>query len=166
MSYFNHAYKKTMLLTDGVKTSTALNSASLTAGQLAMVNSSTYGVLSSATAVPNEFLLIQGNYNKTAALTLANKKSLDAIGGNALMGGYAASVKSKLVKAKYITKMWKEVFEAQKGESETIAGFVLEIAGSFPKRGEIVTFKDYQFLVESLDKKRLKQIKVTLPNES
>ncbi len=59
-----------------------------------------------------------------------------------------------------------EVFEAQKGESETIAGFVLEIAGSFPKRGEVVTFKDYQFLVESLDKKRLKQIKVTLPNES
>ena len=59
-----------------------------------------------------------------------------------------------------------EVFEAQKGESETIAGFLLEIAGSFPKRGEVVTFKDYQFLVESLDKKRLKQIKVTLPNES
>lgn len=56
-------------------------------------------------------------------------------------------------------------FEAQKGESETIAGFVLEIAGSFPKRGEIVTFLDYQFLVESLDKKRLKQIKVTLPHE-
>ena len=120
MSYFNHAYKKTMLLTDGVKTSTSLNSTSLTAGQLAMVSSSTYGVLSSATAVPNEFLLIQGNYNKTAALTLANKKSLDAIGGNALMGGYAASVKSKLVKSKYITKMWKEVFEAQTAQTAVI----------------------------------------------
>jgi len=58
-----------------------------------------------------------------------------------------------------------EEFEEQKGESETIAGFVLEIAGSFPKKGERVQFKDYQFLVESLDKKRLKQIKVTLPNE-
>jgi gliding motility-associated protein GldE len=58
-----------------------------------------------------------------------------------------------------------EDFEVQKGESETIAGFVLEIAGSFPKRGEIVTYMDYQFLVESLDKKRLKQIKVTLPHE-
>ena len=57
-----------------------------------------------------------------------------------------------------------EDFEEQKGESETIAGFVLEIAGSFPKRGESVRFKDYQFLVESLDKKRLKQIKVTLPH--
>lgn len=59
-----------------------------------------------------------------------------------------------------------EEFEAQKGESETIAGFVLEIAGSFPKKGEKVQFKEYQFLVESLDKKRLKQIKVTLPNEN
>ena len=57
-----------------------------------------------------------------------------------------------------------EDFEEQKGESETIAGFVLEIAGSFPKRGETVRFKEYQFLVESLDKKRLKQIKVTLPH--
>ena len=57
-----------------------------------------------------------------------------------------------------------EDFEEQKGESETIAGFVLEIAGSFPKRGETVKFKDYQFVVESLDKKRLKQIKVTLPH--
>jgi gliding motility-associated protein GldE len=57
-----------------------------------------------------------------------------------------------------------ETFEEQKGESETIAGFVLEIAGSFPKRGEKVVFNDYQFLVESLDKKRLKQIKVTLPH--
>lgn len=56
-------------------------------------------------------------------------------------------------------------FEDNKGESETIAGFVLEIAGSFPKRGEKVTFGDYIFVVESLDKKRLKQIKITLPNE-
>ncbi len=58
-----------------------------------------------------------------------------------------------------------EDFEEQKGESETIAGFVLEIAGSFPKRGEKIQFKNYQFVVESLDKKRLKQIKITFPNE-
>ncbi|MCK0134197.1 gliding motility-associated protein GldE [Arenibacter sp. S6351L] len=57
-------------------------------------------------------------------------------------------------------------FEEKKGESETVAGFVLEIAGSFPKRGEVVIFKDYQFVVESLDKKRLKQIKITLPHEA
>ena len=57
-------------------------------------------------------------------------------------------------------------FDEQKGESETIAGFVLEIAGSFPKKGEKIVFKDYAFIVESLDKKRLKQIKVILPHEN
>jgi len=57
-------------------------------------------------------------------------------------------------------------FESQKGESETIAGFVLEISGSFPKIGEKVSFKDYLFVVESMDKKRLKRIKVTLPHEA
>ena len=59
-----------------------------------------------------------------------------------------------------------EEFENQKGESETIAGFVLEIAGSFPKKGAKIKFNDYEFVVESLDKKRLKQIKVTLPHEN
>ena len=56
-----------------------------------------------------------------------------------------------------------DAFEDRKGESETIAGFVLEISGRFHKRGENVRFGNYQFVVESLDKKRLKQIKVTLP---
>jgi gliding motility-associated protein GldE len=59
-----------------------------------------------------------------------------------------------------------EEFESKKGESETIAGFVLEIFGGFPKRGEKVFFNNYQFIVENLDKKRLKRIKVTLPHEA
>ncbi|MCK0158629.1 gliding motility-associated protein GldE [Cellulophaga sp. F20128] len=59
-----------------------------------------------------------------------------------------------------------DFFEGKKGESETIAGFVLEIAGSFPKRGEKIIFNNYQFVVESLDKKRLKQIKIIIPNEA
>lgn len=55
------------------------------------------------------------------------------------------------------------LFEERKGDSETIAGFVLEIAGSFPKKGERIQFQQYVFEVEALDKKRIKQIKVTLP---
>ncbi|WP_340199663.1 gliding motility-associated protein GldE [Ascidiimonas sp. W6] len=54
-------------------------------------------------------------------------------------------------------------FEEHKGESETIAGFVLEIAGNFPKPGTKIIFNEYVFKVEVLDKKRIKQIKVTLP---
>lgn len=54
------------------------------------------------------------------------------------------------------------VFEDHKGESETIAGFVLEIAGSFPRKGEKISFENYTFVVEALDKKRIKQIKLTI----
>lgn len=54
-------------------------------------------------------------------------------------------------------------FEEQKGEAETIAGFILEISKSFPKQGSKINFENYVFTVEALDKKRIKRIKVTLP---
>lgn len=57
------------------------------------------------------------------------------------------------------------LFEQHKGESETIAGFVLELSKGFPRRGEPIVFESFQFVVEALDRKRLKQIKVTLPHE-
>lgn len=53
------------------------------------------------------------------------------------------------------------IFEQEKGESETLAGLILEISGKFPKKGEKIIFKNYTFTVESLDRKRIKQLKVT-----
>jgi len=57
------------------------------------------------------------------------------------------------------------LFEENKGESETIAGFILEIHGKFPKKQEIITFFEYSFKVELMDKKRIKQVKVTINRE-
>ncbi|CAL2074972.1 gliding motility-associated protein GldE [Tenacibaculum dicentrarchi] len=54
-----------------------------------------------------------------------------------------------------------EKFETLKGESETLAGFILEISGKFPKKGEKINFTNYTFTIEALDKKRIKQIKTT-----
>ncbi len=51
------------------------------------------------------------------------------------------------------------VFEAQKGDSETIAGFLLEISGDFPKTGAEISFEEYLFTVEVVDEKRIKQVK-------
>lgn len=55
-----------------------------------------------------------------------------------------------------------DVFEAHKGEAETLAGFILEIIGNFPKKDQKVPFKNCIFTVETVDKKRVKQIKVTI----
>ena len=54
------------------------------------------------------------------------------------------------------------VFEDHKGEAETIAGFVLEISGSFPKLNSKINFENYVFTIEALDKKRIKLIKFTI----
>ena len=62
-----------------------------------------------------------------------------------------------------ITKLTDEsIFEDEKGEAETLAGFVLEISKSFPKLNSKINFKTYSFTVEALSNKRIKQLKVTL----
>ena len=59
-----------------------------------------------------------------------------------------------------------DLFDKNKGESETIAGFILEICGKFPKKNEVIKFKPYTFKIESMDKKRIKQIKITIHRNS
>jgi gliding motility-associated protein GldE len=54
------------------------------------------------------------------------------------------------------------LFEERKGEAETLAGFILEILGNFPKKGQKIHFDICRFTIETVDKKRIKQIKVTL----
>ena len=55
-----------------------------------------------------------------------------------------------------------ELFEIKKGEAETLAGFILEILGNFPKKDQKITFENCLFTIETVDKKRIRQIKVTL----
>ena len=55
-----------------------------------------------------------------------------------------------------------ELFENRKGEAETLAGFILEILGNFPKKNQKISFENCLFTIESVDQKRVKQIKVTI----
>ncbi|MFY0482804.1 gliding motility-associated protein GldE [Flavobacterium sp. PLA-1-15] len=61
-----------------------------------------------------------------------------------------------------IVSVNEDVFEDKKGEAETLAGLILEILGNFPKKGQKVNFEDCIFTIETVDKKRIKQVKVTL----
>jgi len=58
-----------------------------------------------------------------------------------------------------------EEFEKAKGESDTLAGFLLEQSGRMLQAGEKVQFGEYTFTIEAADKRRIKQIKMTLPAE-
>lgn len=57
-------------------------------------------------------------------------------------------------------------FDAEKGEAETMAGFVLELFGKIPKKNEKLRFNDYNISIEAADKRRVKRIKLTLPKET
>ncbi|MEN8927891.1 MAG: gliding motility-associated protein GldE [Flavobacteriales bacterium] len=54
-----------------------------------------------------------------------------------------------------------EVFEDEKGESDSLAGFLIEQSGKIMKKNERLKFDDYLFEVEAADKRRIKQVKVT-----
>lgn len=53
-------------------------------------------------------------------------------------------------------------FEEQRGEAETLAGFLLEISGGFPKKNDEIIFLNYTFKVEVIDDRRIKQIKLNI----
>jgi len=55
-----------------------------------------------------------------------------------------------------------DIFENRKGESETIAGFILEQVGYFPKKGSVLKVKNVKFRIEEIDRKRIKKIKISI----
>ena len=53
-------------------------------------------------------------------------------------------------------------FEEHKGEAETLAGFILERHGLFPRQGQTINFKNYAFKINSIERKRIKQIHLNI----
>jgi gliding motility-associated lipoprotein GldD len=58
-----------------------------------------------------------------------------------------------------------EEFEEKKGESDTLAGFILELSKKIPLKNEKIPFNNYVFTIESVDKRRINRIKVTMTNK-
>ena len=55
-----------------------------------------------------------------------------------------------------------ELFETARGESDSLAGLLLELSGKFPALNEIINFRNFEFTVQALNKMRIEKIKVTI----
>ena len=55
-----------------------------------------------------------------------------------------------------------ETFNEVKGDSESLGGLVMELAGEIPKVNEMATSGDFEFTVLEVEKNRLQKIKVTI----
>lgn len=58
-----------------------------------------------------------------------------------------------------------DYFENVKGESDTLAGFILEFTGRIPAKNEQIRMHDFIFTIESADNRKIKRVKVTLPKD-
>jgi gliding motility-associated protein GldE len=61
-----------------------------------------------------------------------------------------------------IVNIEEELFEEIRGESETLAGLILELTGEIPQKGQIIKFGDFVFSIESADKRKIKEIRVEI----
>jgi putative hemolysin len=55
------------------------------------------------------------------------------------------------------------IFDEAKGESESLAGLILELAGKLPATGETYSLGEFSFRIEAADKRRIKKVKVSTP---
>jgi len=56
-------------------------------------------------------------------------------------------------------------FEDVRGESETLAGLVLELTGEIPQKGKEITYHNFKFRIESADKRRIKEIRLEITDD-
>jgi gliding motility-associated protein GldE len=55
-----------------------------------------------------------------------------------------------------------DTFDAVKGESDSLGGLVLELAGEFPSVNETVNTGDFDFTVLEIEKNRIKSVKISI----
>jgi CBS domain containing-hemolysin-like protein len=65
-----------------------------------------------------------------------------------------------------IMELSEDTFDSVKGDSETLAGLVLEIAGEIPQKDEVVTAGDFDFTVMEIEKNRLQKIKIAVRQQT
>ncbi len=57
-------------------------------------------------------------------------------------------------------------FSEAKGDGETLAGLMLELFARMPRAGDRKSYRNFTFTIVSVDKKRIKNVRVTIKNSS
>lgn len=73
---------------------------------------------------------------------------------------YVFEAKIHLTDFLRVMELDSEIFGDEMAEADSLAGLLLEIAGKFPLKGEEILYKGFTFIVESLEDRRIKRIKV------
>lgn len=58
-----------------------------------------------------------------------------------------------------------DYFDEIKGDSDSLAGLILEVKGEMPEKKEVLTYHDFRFIIKAVDNRRIKKIQVDRINE-
>ena len=61
-----------------------------------------------------------------------------------------------------VVNIEEDLFDEIRGESETLAGLILEMTGEIPQKDKTIKYGDFLFRIESADKRRIKEIRVEI----
>jgi putative hemolysin len=57
-------------------------------------------------------------------------------------------------------------FDDARNEADTVGGMLLEVSGHLPEKGEEIMIEGFTFVIEAVDKRRIKRVKVIINNEA
>lgn len=61
-----------------------------------------------------------------------------------------------------ITQSEETIFDEVRGDADTLAGLIMELTGEIPENGDEAEFGPFKFVVEQVDNRRIKQIRVII----
>jgi CBS domain containing-hemolysin-like protein len=61
-----------------------------------------------------------------------------------------------------IMNLTSEYFDEVKGESDTVAGLLLELFGKIPRANETISYKKFKFTIQHLDKMRIAKVLINV----
>jgi putative hemolysin len=65
-----------------------------------------------------------------------------------------------------IIELEEDLFEDVKGESETLAGLILELTGEIPQKDKVINYRNFVFKIESADRRRIKEVRVEINKDN
>lgn len=139
--YFNHAFRKTFLISNNgtaIEQLTSGNTTDLTAGQVGLFNAKTYQAFSDENN-GQPFIIAQGSYFTNDKIT-------------PYLGGYQESVKSKIINPKYITRVFTACSTAPENQIKDICVCNLQCGKTYNLRTDLKGSPALRFLSHNIYK--------------
>ncbi len=75
---------------------------------------------------------------------------------------YIFEGKTLLIDFNKVFELEDDPFDYVRGESETLAGLILELTGEIPPKNKTIKYRNFTFMIESADRRRIKEIRVEI----